>query len=79
MSQQLLAEQWAEFSGRCLPLNASAVQRQEMRRAFYAGCQSMFSTVVSASDLPEETAIAVMTKLQRELDQFFFDISQGRA
>ena len=32
-----LVNEWTRFAGRVIPLDASDIQRTEMRRAFYAG------------------------------------------
>lgn len=37
MQRQLIAEQWDQFVREVIPKDAPAHQKQEMRRAFYAG------------------------------------------
>ena len=46
MKRQLMAEQWDQFARQVLPASASAAQKQEMRRAFYAGAQAIFAGVI---------------------------------
>jgi hypothetical protein len=38
-NRRLMAEQWDSFARATLPRGAPPIQRQEMRRAFYAGAQ----------------------------------------
>lgn len=45
-----IAEQWAIFEMLVMPKDASPVQRQEMRRAFYAGAEAMLRLQYVACD-----------------------------
>jgi hypothetical protein len=38
-NRRRMAEQWDSFARAVLPVGTSPLQRQEMRRAFYAGAQ----------------------------------------
>ena len=44
----LMAEQWDQFARAVVPVGAPLVQRQEMRRAFYAGAQAILFRVIAA-------------------------------
>jgi hypothetical protein len=82
MKRQLMAEQWDSFAREVLPLNAPAVQRQEMRRAFYAGAQGiLFGVIAALAPESEPTAedLQVMQNLQAELSDFAELVKAGRA
>lgn len=82
MKRQLMAEQWDQFSRRVLPVDASAVQKQEMRRAFYAGAQSILFRVIQAlapETEPTTEDIQVMEDVHQELQEFAKLVQQGRA
>jgi hypothetical protein len=46
-----IAQQWEVFASNCLPADAGPVQRQEMRRAFYAGFGAAVITTIHLSQL----------------------------
>jgi len=78
----LMAKQWDTFEKAYLPKDAPAVQRREMRRAFYAGAQGvLFGVIASLTNGAEPTAedLAVMDGLQRELSDFARMVEGGRA
>lgn len=77
-----MAEQWDTFARTALPLIASAIQKQEMRRAFYAGAQGILHGVVGvlASDHePTAEDMTVMSDLERELSDFAEAVKAGKA
>ncbi len=82
MKRQLMAEQWDSFARAVLPKDAPAVQRQEMRRAFYAGAQGILHGVIMAlapEKEPTEDDLEMMANLERELSEFAELVKQGRA
>lgn len=77
-----MAEQWDEFARRVLPPDVHATQRQEMRRAFYAGAQGiLFRVIATFAPESEPTAsdLQLMTDLDQELQDFAESVKQGRA
>ena len=60
-------QHWERFS-RIIPHNAPAIQRYEMKRAFYAGMLSGFAELVSLSELPEDEAVACLDNFKKEID-----------
>jgi biotin synthase-like enzyme len=73
MKRQLMAEQWDSFARAVLPKDAPAVQRQEMRRAFYAGAQGMLYGVIAAfapESEPTDEDLQMMANLEIELSEF---------
>lgn len=82
MKRQLMAEQWDTFAKACIPKDAPAIQRREMRRAFYAGAQAiLFKVIVSLASDAEPTVedLAMMDGLQTELSDFAEMVKSGRA
>lgn len=82
MKRQLMAEQWDTFSRAVLPRDCSPIQRQEMRRAFYAGAQGILHGVMAAFAPEHEPTVAdlkIMADLEIELSDFADLIKNGRA
>lgn len=81
MKRRLMAEQWDEFS-KILPSNCSVVQKTEMRRAFYAGAQSIIYKLMNSFDAgsgPSDTDVTLMDDLTTELNEFADSVAMGRA
>lgn len=67
-----IAHLWLLFAGAVLPADATAGQREDMRRAFFAGfveCFKIFTDVSSA--LPEADACRVLDGINKEAHAFF--------
>lgn len=84
MSKRLLmAEQWNEFSRNILPKNCSEIQRKEMKRAFYAGAQSILFRIIAAfatETEPTDADIQIMLiYIFQELQDFAKLVKEGRA
>lgn len=78
-----LAAEWAEFERMMIlnPLNAGEAQRQEMRRAFYAGALAAFALLIGMGDdsVDEAEGTALLDAVQKELAAFQRDVASGRA
>lgn len=76
-----IATEWASFEGKVIPWDAGSTQRQEMRRAFYAGAQAMLGIVheIGSDDVSEDAGIAVLKGLADEGELFVQDVLAGRA
>ena len=82
MKRLLMAEQWDYFSRAVMPPDASAVQRQQMRRAFYAGAETILFRVIQGfapEDEPTEADLKLMDDLHQELQDFAAAVKAGRA
>ncbi len=68
----LLDHQWRSFQDEVIPLAAPELQREEMRRAFYAGAQAVLHTVndAFAEGLPAEEVGKVLPAIGVEIDRF---------
>lgn len=80
--RRMIREEWAAFERKVLPANCSAVQRQEMRRAFYAGAMIVFDAVAHAmSDADDMTAAdeQVLNDLLNEREEYLALLALGLA
>ncbi len=77
-----MAEQWDSFARAALPSGVSAIQRQELRRAFYAGAQGILHGVIASltpESEPTDADLAIMANLETELSEFADLVKKGRA
>jgi hypothetical protein len=83
MATSTLARQWADFEHKILdPLDASQLQRREMRRAFYAGAQTLFALIMGGltpGPEPQPIDLVNLSMLIAELDEFVVKVKQGIA
>jgi hypothetical protein len=62
---------WKSFEAEIIPSVAGAVQREECRRAFYAGAAVTFTLVIAATGPEDETECErLLEKLDDELKAF---------
>ncbi|MGE3857264.1 MAG: hypothetical protein AB7G21_09955 [Dehalococcoidia bacterium] len=77
-----IADEWAKFAERVLPASAGGVQRQETKRAYYAGAVALWHRLQRiVSDEPDMTADdeAIGEDLQVEIQDWLRDLREGRA
>ena len=82
MKRQLMAEEWDKFARGVLPAGCPAIQKTEMRRAFYAGAQSILFRVIQSfapESEPTDADLQIMENLHQELQDFAVLIKSGRA
>ena len=69
--KKTLENKWLIFAEQAIPQNASAIQRQGMRRSYYAGAAAMFELF---RDMPQginkEDGVAIISALQQECIDF---------
>jgi hypothetical protein len=68
---------WADFEALVVPANAAEFQRQEMRRAFYAGAAAVYGISLRATIKPDGDALADIRELRTDLENFQRKISDG--
>lgn len=73
----MINAEWADFEAKVIPVDAAEYQRQEMRRAFYAGAASSFGICAGAEHNTEEQAMANLQELQDDLNAFKRKIDDG--
>ena len=59
----------------CIPKHASHAQRNDMKHSFYAGSAAMFEIMKNIGEdesVSEESSIAILNGLERELYDFFY-------
>ena len=82
MKRQLMAEEWDKFARTVVNPNAHPTQKQEMRRAFYAGAQGILYGVIAAfapESEPTDEDLQMMANLEIELSEFAEAVKKGRA
>ena len=65
-----IGEGWASYLSNVVPAGASETQREETKRAFYAGAAAMFTAMLDAAELEEDPAAARLAGLDRELEDY---------
>jgi hypothetical protein len=67
-----IQEAWESFERAVVPIDAPPIQRQEMRKAFYAGAVSMLNIVTGPlTDMSDEAGCALIDSLVEEGRMFF--------
>jgi hypothetical protein len=77
-----IAAGWSSFEQSIFGPEVGAVQRREMRRAFYAGANVLLGTIVAMLEPGEqetEADLQRMDDLNNELKRFAEDLREGRA
>ena len=65
-----VGEAWASYLAAVVPAGAGEAQREESKRAFYAGAAAMFGDMLNAAELEEDAAAARLEALDRELADY---------
>lgn len=65
-----IADQWLEFAEHVIPPDAPAMQRRDMRAAFYAGATSILALGLVVSEFSEDAALLVWQSLVDESEAF---------
>jgi hypothetical protein len=65
-----IGEAWASYLAAVIPAGAGETQREESKRAFYAGAAAMFGDMLDAAELEEDAAAARLEALDRELADY---------
>ena len=77
--RRTIAGAWKSYSAVLAP-TAGAVQRQETKRAFYAGAISLLGLLdeLSTPEVSEDAGMAVLASLHQEARSYGADIQAGR-
>jgi hypothetical protein len=72
MTSKRVYKQWLDFDHNVIPRHAPAVQRQEMKRAFYAGAFMLLEHLKANldDDLPEEQGVDILESISQECVEF---------
>lgn len=73
-----ISEQWQSFSS-VLPAGAGKIQRQEVRRAFYAGAKAVLNLSAVIADQSEDAGVQMLEGLHEECRRFFQHVQEGKA
>lgn len=71
-NQKRIESEWNKFEKAVMPRNASAIQRKEMRRAFYAGVWAMFQVAkeLGNDDISEDAGVMTLEAIETECQEF---------
>ena len=76
---KLIEAGWVSLRLMAIPEDAPPIQLDEMRNAFFAGAQHLFSSMITIMDSdsePTERDLEQMTLIDNELRQFIEDFSK---
>ena len=76
-----IQENWDSFNYLVIPKNADDIQRQEMRKAFYAGAGVMLNICWAIGDesISEEVGLDILESCNKEINMFLKQIKDGSA
>ena len=69
---RLVRDGWQDYAQKILPKSAPPVQRQETRRAFYAGAAHLLATMAELGEpeVDEDAGAGVLEATQHEIEAF---------
>ena len=78
---ETVEQMWVDFWQHVAPPHCEEVQRQEMKRAFFAGCHVMLQTVkgIGSEVVSEDAGVAYLERLEAELRRFQRAMIDGKA
>jgi len=62
-ANKIIQAGWVTFEAMAIPADAPPIQREEMRNAFFAGCQHLFQLLLASSSGAELRAIEIELSL----------------
>jgi hypothetical protein len=76
-SRERLKSKWLIFENQAIPKNTPAIQKKEMRRAYYARAAAMFDLFTDMPEgISEEDGAVVISALQQECIDFLSRIGK---
>jgi hypothetical protein len=81
---RLIRDGWQDYAEKVLPADAPPVQKQETRRAFYAGAWEILMRMADLGepDISEDQGAEVLEATKREIERFVASVgtsAEGRA
>jgi hypothetical protein len=79
MTNNFIEKEWQQFRKMAISRNASSIQINEMRRAFYAGIKMLFNvqrTIALNDKINEEDAVNILTNIQTECRRFILEMTR---
>lgn len=65
-----IAQAWNYFQSKVVSPSAPQIQKDEMRKAFFAGASSCFDLIMSFTEFPNAVSELKMTELHREFENY---------
>lgn len=80
-SAETVQQMWDSFALLTLPKDCHPIQRQEMRRAFYAGTFGMLMacSAIGEESVSEDTGVMRLELWRLECLKFYQDMKEGKA
>jgi hypothetical protein len=78
-AEHLLRRAWHIYLAQAVSSSASTTQITETRRAFYAGAAAVMAASLPDPGISEETRLAVLRSIHRELEHFSAAVNAGAA
>lgn len=79
MKAMSVKDQWESYAAHVLPPDCGLLQRQETRRAFYAGAFAMLMMSANVAHMTDDEGVSYLEGLRRELERFQRDVAMGGA
>ncbi|KYC42096.1 hypothetical protein WA1_19035 [Scytonema hofmannii PCC 7110] len=78
MKIRTIEQEWLDFRKKVIPHNASAVQVNEMKKAYYMGAYAMLqlSKALGDEDISEEEGVQFLEQNENFLHHFFKNLSK---
>lgn len=72
-NKKRIESEWNNFSNAVMPTDAPAIQRKEMRRAFYAGVWAMLSCAkqLANDDISEDAGVMVLEAIEAQAQRIY--------
>lgn len=76
-----IRKQWDIFNTTVIPADAPAIQRKEMRRAFYAGAEALLriNFEIGGENVSEDQGMTILNGLNEECFDFAKQVAAGKA
>jgi hypothetical protein len=82
-SGQILRKAWESFNDICIHKDASQVQRDDMKKAFFGGAVTVLTTLMTIAtgekDLPDEVGAQIIEEMHIEAMQFAMGLPDNGA
>jgi hypothetical protein len=66
-----IQQRWTDFETRCIAFDAPAIQRREMRLAFFAGAKALLDVTSEIAEISDERAcVEALEMFHREARAF---------
>ena len=72
---KIVDTQWTRFEKEVIHKEAPEIQKEEIKKAFFAGAFVSFSAMINTADLEEKQAVKIIESLAKELEDYRVNVS----